>query len=228
MSNEKENMNCTDIQALLDDYLDNELVADKQNAVELHINNCVSCQQSLQEIQAIRQALRSLPVPDSSPDFEARVFAEVRKHHTGHFGNRFTMGFASATAAALALWFASTIFSPQLDENQLQIIKVAMNQTLTVRLMFEAPADLDQVTLSVGLPKNIELEGYAGQKQLVWQTSLKKGENILALPVTAIGGGQGELVAKLSYGDQLKQFRIVLKTANDGALNYQIHQLKSV
>jgi len=219
INNEIEIMNCIDLQTQFDDYLDSELSLKEREAIELHISDCVSCQQSLQEIKAIHQALSSLPVPDASPDFEARVFAEVRKQYAGHFGNRFITGFATALAASLALWFASTVFSPQFDGDQPQIINVAMNQTRTVRLMFEAPADLDQVTLSVGLPENIEIEGYTGKRQLVWQTHLKKGENILELPVMAIADGQGEMVAKLTYGDRLKQFRIVLKTANDGALN---------
>jgi len=101
-----------------------------------------------------------------------------------------------------------------------------MNQARTVKLVFEAPMDLAEVTLSVELPENVELEGYAGQRQLVWQTSLNKGQNILALPVIAIGNGQGELVAQLSYGDKTKQFHIVLKTTSDGALIYQINKLK--
>jgi hypothetical protein len=227
-------MNCTDVQTDLDDYIDGDLPFNEKKAVELHLSNCVSCQQSFDEFKAIRQALNTLPVEQASADFESRVFSEVRSQYaersrgTRRFGNRFTAGFVTAVAASVVLWFTSTVFLPVLDDQQPQIINVAMNQTHKVRLMFDAPADLDQVTLSLELPDNIELEGYTGQRQLVWQTSLKQGENILALPVTAIGSGQGELVAKLSYGDRLKQFRILLRTTDDGAFNDQINHLKPV
>ncbi len=223
-------MKCTDLQKYLDDYLDDAVSLAEQKAIEAHIEYCVSCQQALEARKTIRQALRSLPVDEASPDFEAKVFTAVRSHygaHSGHSGNRFITGFATAMVASLALWFASTVYTPQFDEQAPQVINLAMNQVRTVKLMFEAPTDLAEVTLSVELPENIELEGYAGQKQLIWQTNLNKGQNILALPIIAIGNGQGELVAQLSYGNKTKQFHIVLKTADDGALIYQITKLKS-
>jgi len=228
-------MKCTDIQKYLDDYLDDAMSLGEQKAVESHIEECATCQQAVEEYRAVRQALHSLPVEQASSDFEAKVFAEVRSHYGKrdgrHFDKRFVAGFATAMVASMALWFTSTVYSPQFDE-QLpqsgpQVINLAVNQARTVKLLFDAPTDLAGVTLTVELPENIELEGYAGQKQLVWQTNLNKGQNILALPVIAIGNGQGELVAQLNYGDKTQRFRIVLKTASDGALIYQINTLKA-
>lgn len=223
-------MKCTDIQKYLDNYLDDTMSLDEQEAVETHIEQCTSCQQSLDENKAIRQALCSLPVDQASADFEAKIFSAVRSHYGTrgkNSGNKFFAGFATAAAASLALWFTSTVYIPQFDVAEPQVINLAMSQVRNVKLVFDAPDNLADVTLSVQLPENIELEGYAGQKQLVWQTNLNKGQNILALPVTAIGNGQGELVAQLNYGDKTKQFHIVLKTANDGALIYRINNLQS-
>jgi anti-sigma-K factor RskA len=228
-------MKCTDIQKYLDDYLDDAMSLGEQKAVETHVEQCTACQQALQAQRAVHQALATLPVEEASPDFEARVFAEVRRQHgahsSRHFGNRFTAGFATAMVASLALWFTSTVYLPQIDEqapqHDPQVINLAMNQARTVKLLFDAPTDLANVTLTVELPENIELEGYAGQKQLVWQTNLNKGQNMLTLPVIAVGDGQGELVAQLNYGDKTQKFRIVLKTASNGALIYQLNTLKT-
>lgn len=224
-------MKCTDVQKYLDDYLDDMMLLGQEHKdVEIHIEHCPFCQQTVETHRTIRQALRSLPIEDASPEFEAKVFAAVRNHHgvrNRHFGNRFIAGFATAMVASLALWFASTVYTPQFDEAVPQVVDLAMNQVRTIKLVFEAPTNLAEVTLSVALPENIDLEGYAGQKQLVWQTSLYKGQNILALPIIAIGNGQGELVAQLSYGDKTKQFHVVLKTASDGALIYMIDKFKS-
>jgi len=175
-------MKCTDIQKYLDDYLDDAMSLGEQKAVESHIEQCASCQQALQAQNTVRQALRSLPVDEASPDFEAKVFAAVRSHYgartSGHSANRFVAGFATAMVASLALWFASTVYTPQFDVQTPQIVNVAMNQTRTVKLMFDAATELSDVTLTVELPENIELAGYAGQKQLTWQTNLNKGQNI--------------------------------------------------
>ena len=102
------------------------------------------------------------------------------------------------------------------------MINVAMNDSRTVRLLFEAPGDIDQVTLSIGLPNNVELAGYPGRNELTWQTSLKKGQNVLALPIMAVETGKGELIARLSYGDKLKTYRLVLKTTDKGVMSYRI------
>ncbi|VAW53928.1 hypothetical protein MNBD_GAMMA06-1553 [hydrothermal vent metagenome] len=223
-------MKCTDIQKYLDDYLDDEMSLGEQKAVEAHMKTCAACQQALEAHEAIRQTLHSLPVEEASPAFEEKVFTAVRSHYgirSRLFGNRFVAGFATAMVASLTVWFASTMYVPQLDTEAPQIINLAMHQARTVKLVFEAPMDLAEVTLSVQLPENVELEGYAGQKQLVWQTKLNKGQNILALPVIATGNGQGQLVAQLNYGDKTKQFHIILKTTSDGALIYQINKLKS-
>ncbi len=223
-------MRCTDLQKYLDDYLDEEMSLGQQKAVETHIKHCTGCRQALQTHQTIRQALRSLPVEKASPDFEEKVLAAARNchgRHNKHPGNRFIAGFATAAVASLTLWFASTIYTPQFTVEAPQVINLAMNQPRIVKLVFDAPTDLTGVTLSVALSENIELEGYTGQKQLVWQTNLNKGQNILALPVIAIGNGQGKLVAQLSYGDKTNQLHIVLKTDRDGALIYQINKLKS-
>lgn len=228
-------MKCTELQKTLDDYLDDAVSLAQRNTVEAHIKYCVSCRQALQAHMAVRQALRALPVDEASLEFEAKVFAAVRKHYGaghGHTGNRFIAGFATAMAASLALWIASTVYTPPVDEYVQdeaapQMINLAMNQARTVKLVFETPTDLAEVTLSVALPENIELEGFAGQKQLSWQTNLHKGQNVLALPIVATGKGQGELVAQLSYGDKTRQLHIVLKTADDGALIYQLSKLKS-
>jgi len=219
-------MNCTDIDTHLDDFVDGHLNDDQLAEFEQHIASCKSCAERAHAMKNMLVDLQQLPVEEASPDFERRVFAEVRRQHHRQ-SNRFVAGFATAMAASLAIWFASTVYLPEAPTEQQQVIAVAMNESQTVRLMFEAPADISQVNLSIGLPDNMELNGYPGRRQLSWQTSLKKGQNILALPIMAVDKGQGELVAQLSYGDKIKTIRVVLKTTNDGVMYYQPQAIKS-
>jgi len=222
------NMNCTEINTQLDEYLDGDLAELEKQLVEEHLANCKDCQNSLGEIRAMRRALSELPVAEPDELFEKRVFQEVRRRHADNAKYKFTAGFMTAMAASLALWFASTVFIQQVPVDQPQIVMVALNDAHTVRLMFDAPKAIDQVTMSIGLPGHVELDGYPGNKELVWQTRLKKGQNILALPIRAVAMGEGELVAYLSYGDRKKKFRVILKTAGNGVTNYQIQTLESV
>ena len=221
-------MNCTDIDTQIDDFVDDRLDAQQRADFQRHVDACAACAARLDEARSMLQALQQLPLVEPSADFEHRVFARLRQQHRAHMPNRFVAGFATAMAASLAIWFASTVYLPDDPVGSQQApISIAVNQAQTVRLMFEAQADIQQVSLSIGLPDNIELSGYPGRKQLSWQTSLKKGQNILALPIMAVDQGQGELVAQLNYGDKTKTFRVVLKTADDGAMHYQLQDISS-
>jgi len=222
------NMNCTEINTRLDEYLDGDLTALETQLVEEHMAGCNDCQNSLGEIRALRRALNKLPVAEPDEAFEKRVFQEVRRQHADSAKHKFTAGFITAMAASLALWFASTVFIQQVPVDQPQVVMVALNDAHTVRLMFDAPKSIDQVTMSIGLPEHIELDGYPGRKELVWQARLKKGQNILALPLKVVAMGEGELVAYLSYGNSSKKFRVVLKTADNGVTNYEVQSLESV
>lgn len=217
-------MNCTDINKHIDDWLSERLPASERAAFAQHVSVCANCAVRLDNASAISAGLRKLSVPPPSPDFEKRVFAEVRRQHKETHRYKFAAGFATAATASLAIWFASSVLMPETLIDTPQMISVAMHETQTVRLVFDSQNNIEQVQLSVDLPDNMELDGYPGRRQLAWQTSLKKGENVLALPIMAIDQGQGELVAQLSYGEKVKTFRVVLKTSIDGVMHYQLEE----
>ena len=222
-------MNCSETRVRLDDYYDDELSVLEFRAVNEHLVSCDECNHELQAVDALRQALKALPVAEVDDDFENRVLGEVRKHYAGRSGSKFMAGFMTAVAAGLALWFATSIFIPQLPvDNTSQVVMVALDDAYVVRLKFDAPVDLDKVTLSIGLPDNIELEGYTDRKELTWQTQLKQGQNVLALPLKAVAIGEGELVAQIFYGDKSRSFRVKLKTTGNDVLNYQVQKFNSV
>ncbi len=224
-------MNCTDINTQLDAYIQDELTDQEKQAVDVHAASCTVCQQQLNDMQNLYRKLKQIPVEQASAGFEDRVFQAVRQQYPQHQRHGFKTGFATAIAASLAVWVASTVFVPTAEietQTESQEISLAVNDPQTVRLLFDAATDLDQVRLSIDLPANVELSGYPGQRALSWQTSLKKGQNVLALPVMAIENGRGELVAELDYGDKHKTFRLILRTTKDGVVNYQFETVKSV
>lgn len=227
-------MNCEDTKTHKEDYLEGKLSSLQQYAYEQHLLGCRSCSEEVKGMKNLQKMLQGLAVPESSDGFEEDVFKEVRRQYpekaTGGFSvNPFVAGFATAMAAGFALWFISTLFVVQQqslpDANEMML---SMNASQTVRLMFDAPSDIDQVRLTISLPGNIELTGYSGQSEISWQTSITKGQNILSLPIRAVEQGAGKLVAQLNYGDKVKKFHLVIKTLDDGAMSYQIQALESV
>lgn len=225
-------MNCKDIKSHIDDYLDRQLTEKQQWAFVRHVEGCNHCAAMLGEALTLQEGLKQLPVEQPASDFEERMFARVRRHYSQprkeHQRFNFATGFATAAVFSLMIWFVSSVYLSDAVIQQPQIISVAMNETQTVRLLFDSPKDIQQVSLSLDLPQNMELQGYPGRSGLVWQTSLQKGQNILALPVLAIQPGQGELMAQLSYGDKVKTFSVVLRTTDNSVQRYQLKQVKQI
>lgn len=227
MSNRVKFMHCTDEH--ISEYLDEMLPQLQKQAFEQHLSECKTCSSRVNDMRKILTGLNRMPVAGPSAGFEGRVFKEVRRQHQQQSSNLFLAGFITATAASMALWFLSTLIMVQQQSLPTSdTFTVAMNNTQSIRLLFDAPENIDQVTLSIDIPDNFELSGHSGRSQLSWNTSLIKGQNVLTLPVIAVIEGQGELVARLSYGDKEKTFRITLKTADDGVMNYQVQPVKSV
>jgi len=221
-------MNCTDIDKLKDDYLKGQLPVLQHTATEQHLLECESCHASIAASRKILEALKPLSAPEPRKGYVDGLFKEVRKQYPEKSSRHFVAGFATAMAAGFALWFVSTLFEVQQQTlPALNEMTVSLNTTQSVRLMFDAPDDYQRITLSLKLPDNIELKGYAGQSEISWDTSFSKGPNILTLPIKAITKGSGELIARVSYGDKLKAYHLVIKTADNGVVNYQVQPYPS-
>lgn len=205
-------MNCTQTQALLDDWLDAQVSTEEQVAIEGHLQACPVCRARLAQERQLRAALRSLPIEPPSPGFAARALRQARLHHRYRRG--FAQGFASAAAAGLLLWLAATLLLPDIQLEQTPPgVTLAAGETRTVHLVFHVPHDMPTAQLDMRLPSRVELAGYPGQQELRWQTSLRAGQNLLSLPVVALGQVDGDLIAAIAIGDKHKTFRLRLQAA---------------
>ena len=119
-------------------------------------------------------------------------------------------GFGGAVAAAMALWIVSGVFftAPDVDAPALPSVTMAMEEPRTLNLVFSSAEPLEDATMTVFLPAGVEIDGFAGQREITWMTSLKEGENILPLTLIATSPIGGELLATLRHEDDDKTFRL--------------------
>ena len=61
-----------------------------------------------------------------------------------------------------------------------------------MNLVFSSAEALDSATLTVTLPAGVELEGFPGQSEITWETSLAEGRNLLPLRLIAVAPAGGE------------------------------------
>lgn len=211
-------MLCHDAQLLFDDLLDGSLTLPAREALQRHLGECAACRAAHEQARAVQRALRALPVEPPEPGFAARALhtartAQPEGMRRPRYG--FAAGFASALAASLAVWLVAALPHPPAAAGP--SITVARDQAQTINLVVNVPQDMPDAILAVHLPEATELAGYPGERQLLWQTSLRRGENLLALPVIVRGATAGELVATVTHGDQQKIFRLQLRVQPAGA-----------
>jgi len=221
-------MHCTQATQLIDDYLDGALDANTRDIFDLHVDSCAHCQKQLSAVEELKIALRDMPIVPASDNFASRAIeiAAGRGDSTPQpqpgFMHWFGAGFTGALVAGLVLLGVIAIFQPLQTQEPAATFSIALHQSRNISLAFNAPNDVSDVVVSIELPKQFEVAGHEGRRQLTWKTNLKKGRNLLTLPVIARSHGNGTMVARLSRNRQVKTLRILLATDKPELSQYRI------
>lgn len=203
--------NCKIVLTELDDFLDGELKPSQHDQVQLHIGGCESCHQAWQQELQFRQLLKEQPVPAPAFGLEERAFSKLpRQQPVKVHRNAFVAGFSGAIAAGLMIMIAATMFFNPATEQPVPDITLSLHQSKKINMVFDVPEMVAEATFSMKVPAHIDIAGKTGLHQIEWKTALKKGKNLLSLPIVAKMAESGELVAEIRYGDQVKTFRMKL------------------
>lgn len=209
-------MDCKQLNARLNDYLDGTLDEADGSALEQHLETCADCRGSLDDALRLDSLLKdygtaSIPAPDAA--FFDQALLRAASNGSRLQRNRWwTAGFGSAVAAGLAIWIISAMFldTPDVPDNGSTIpaVTMALAEPQTVNLVFASATELDNATLTVTLPPGVEIAGFDGQREISWMTSLRQGRNLLPLTLIATSPHGGELMATLSHQDDDRTFRL--------------------
>ena len=166
-----------------------------------------------QKEQALLNLLKDYPMPEADAGFYDQALAKAA--HQGVKTQRkrwLATGFGSALVAGLAAWvvFAFLIGAPQQPETSIPGVTIAMEQPRTINLMFASKTALDNAMLTVVLPDGIEMQGFPGQKEITWETSLAAGKNVLPLTLVALTPVGGEVLARLEHEQRDQTFRLTV------------------
>lgn len=196
-------MNCRQIRHWIEvaDFRPDETIA-------AHLETCELCREWFQEGRLLA-ALRRDPVPAPSPGFADRVVAEaIRQGRTEPSGRtQLRLGVAAAVSlvvAGLLAWLlaAAPRTAPAPAAPQM------------VNVVIDANAYRRGALLTLELSDELELDGYGEQRRIEWRTDLKKGRNLLSLPVKVRpGSDRGDVRVALSYdGSRATEMRIPVGT----------------
>ena len=207
-------MSCKQLTDRLDDYVDGRMEQAGTERLAAHIEHCGDCRRVLATERRLRDALKDY-VESSMPQPDTAFFtsALLRAAHEGsrRQRNRWVMtGVSGTLAAGLVLWLLGGALLDAPESPQLAVPAVAMTleEPRRLNLVFSSPTALADATMTVVLPPGVELEGFAGQREISWLTSLKEGRNVLPLTLIATSPRGGELLATLRHADDDKTFRV--------------------
>ena len=164
------------------------------------------------QIQAL---LKDYPMPAADAGFYDQALVRATHEGSRRQRNRWVMtGFGAAIAATIAVWMIGGMLltNPQLPDAASTIpgVTMALEEPRTVNLVFASATSLDSATLTVSLPEGIELDGFPGQREISWETSLSEGKNFLPLTLIALTPTGGELLARLEHNDRNRTFRLLV------------------
>jgi hypothetical protein len=163
--------------------------------------------------QEVLELLKDYPMPRADAAFYDRALVRATHEGSRRQRNKWVMtGFGAAIAATIAAWLIGGMLlnDPQVPAADAAIpgVTIALAEPRTVNLVFASARALDSATLTVSLPDGVELEGFPGQREITWQTSLKEGKNLLPLTLVALTPAGGELLAHLEHEDRDRTFRL--------------------
>ena len=207
-------MTCTELAAKLDDYVDGLMDQAGEAKLSTHIESCSDCRQLLEREHGLRESLKDYgesSMPQADAAFFDQALLKAAQQGTRRQRNRWVMtGVGGTLAAGLVLWMLGGMFfkTPQVTQPVVPTIAMTLEEPRTLNLVFSSATALANATMTVVLPAGVEVQGFAGQQEITWMTSLTEGKNVLPLTLIATSPRGGELMATLRHDGDDKTFRV--------------------
>lgn len=199
-------MNCQATNNLLQDFIDGALTGPDTGLVSAHLIECATCEENYQNTLAVIELLKQTRVPPASADFTTRILKCATDAGPASPGRRLPYKAGGIAASLVAVFvLLSSMLNPA---NPTAPIVLIGDQVQTINVAIESAHAVDSIRMTIDVSDNIEISGYQNQKVISWNTRLEKGTNIIALPVSAIARGDGEINARVGLHDREKVFKI--------------------
>lgn len=205
-------MNCSDFKNEVDALAAGEVSETTERAMRDHAASCSDCAMALATARYIAEQLAGNGVPEPDDGFESRILNNATGKQRKAGGST-VWGGAIAAALAVGVFIGSQFSATPTTETQVaeNTASTATDTTgprqQTVRVAFTSAQAVDNVTLTLELPPNMELAPFPGRHKVSWKVNLKPGDNLLALPMNVLFPGEGTLVAHLGEGEKRKTFK---------------------
>lgn len=190
-----------------------ESTGDERRLAGEHVADCEACRDACAAVHALRLASLA-PVPAPPPGAFGRAIARA----TGPdlmarpAAGRFWLGMGAGAALAASVAVAVVSWLPPAEQNSgvraTPQLAMRLNEPRDLSISLTTVEAMAGAEIHIVLSGAVDLDGYAGQRELRWQTDLEAGTNQLTLPVVATGVEGGQVLVEVVHGDKRRTFLV--------------------
>jgi len=164
------------------------------------------------EDRNISEALRQLPTVEPRPGFVDRALRQATRANSTSIWRSLVsrpetwVGVAAGAVLALAISLYAG-FIPRAGAAR-EPIDLAMNEIRHIEVLIDSERDLPDTNIKVAAVGGIALQGFEDEKQIDWNTNLRRGPNLLSLPVVARTSGEGVLLAVIEHAGKRRSVTV--------------------
>ena len=213
-------MNCTDLNNLLDDYVADRLEGSLSEQISSHLSECEMCRKLVHQHKEYFVRINTFTAPSLSSSRSARILrlavAEGQKKlDAKNQRMSFVRGFVAASVLAVTAFIGLNTLQPTSQPTAL----VGMYDWVEeISLVINVPEDMNGAQLILDLPADISIQGLEHLARVKWPVDLKKGSNVIELPVYIEPYAEYAEVVTLSasivYKDKKRNFELDINLAS--------------
>lgn len=171
------------------------------------------------ESNDLRRALQRLPAPEPRPGFVDRALRNASEAHAAarpgplrSLVSRWESWVGAAVGAALTAVIAVMVLRPaaNVDDAASARIALALHEARDVDVLIDSERDLEDATIRVAVTGGVALDGFDDEHLLQWRADLRRGSNLLSLPLVARSVGKAQLIAVVEHQGRTRQVTLQL------------------
>lgn len=212
----------------MDDFVMGRLSESEASEFSRHLSSCKGCKREFLNTKMIVERLQNLTVPATPAYFADQVISKAVRKRGAYQPVRLLSYVASGIAASFAILFvlASTMLDPQ-DSMRSSPVVLIGDEIRTVKLAIESARAVEGIQMTIDLSDNLQISGYENLKTISWGTRLEKGTNVIALPISAIARGDGEIRTRVQIqgSEKVFTFDTRYKSSDPGNAQYRATEI---
>lgn len=189
-----------------------------------HLQECAECRHQHAEAE-LGRLLQAHAVPPARPGFaDEAILSAIGRASVVQSGRRRGMRWLGAIAASVAViavvlgTLVATGPKSMLPAESVAQVVILPLQSKIVQVLIDSADDRDSALITISLADNLELEGFPDERVIEWNTPLKAGKNLLALPLRLTDDAPSHFDVAFSHGEVRKKVRIDVSVAEPGPL----------